>query len=458
MSDALNWARQYVPISDQDEKIIFQSCTAVLVSDDKIWIKKGGENEEKFAVTIGSYMGAEAAEICTTFLLSCIKDTLPMVNAGCYRDDGLLVTKARSQQAENQKKKLCEMFSRHGLSIEAKANMKVTDFLDVVFDLNRNQFSPYRKPGDTPVYVSNKSDHPKKILKNVPVSVNKRLNDISSNREVFEAAALPYQTALNEAHYNHILEYDENVHNNENDENNNEDRRKKRKRNRNLTYFTPPFSNTVKTRIGQEFLRIVDTAFPQGNPLNKKLNRHNMKISYSCMPNMKTKISRHNAQRLAADRVQHVAEPRCNCQQFPCPIPGGNQCRSVNAVYQATIKVEPRPEVENEVEVVHTYVGATQDFKERYYGHRSSFSNPAYRTSTTLSKCVWKLKEDNRNFTIRWRIIDRGAAYRPSSKRCNLCLKEKYWIIFHPEMASLNDNSEIWTPCMHRHSTFLKKA
>ena len=96
----------------------------------------------------------------------------------------------------------------------------------------------------------------------------------------------------------------------------------------------------------------------------------------------------------------------------------------------ATIKVEPRPEVEEEVEEVHTYVGASHDFKERNYRHRTSFNNPTYRTDTTLSKCVWKLKEDNRQFTIKWRIIDRGAAYRPSSKRCNLCLKEKYWIIF----------------------------
>ena len=103
-------------------------------------------------------------------------------------------------------------------------------------------------------------------------------------------------------------------------------------------------------------------------------------------------------------------------------------------------------------------LGATHDFKERYYGHRSSFNNEDQRSSTTLSKFVWKMKDENRQYTIKWRIIDRGAAYRPAAKRCNLCLKEKYWIIFHPDMASLNDHSEIWRPCMHKHSTYLKKA
>ena len=62
-------------------------------------------------------------------------------------------------------------------------------------------------------------------------------------------------------------------------------------------------------------------------------------------------------------------------------------------------KVEPRLKVEEEVEEVHTYVGASHDFKERYYRHRTSFNNPAYRTDTTLSKCVWRLKENNREFT-----------------------------------------------------------
>ena len=434
LSDALNWAKQYVPITDQDEKIIFQSCTSVLISDDKVWIKKGDRNEEKFAVTIGSFMGAEAAEICTTFLLSCIKDTLPTVNAGCYRDDGLLVTKARPQQVEQQKKVLCEMFKKHGLSIKVAAKSKVTDFLDVLFDLNKNIFAPYMKPGDTPRYVSEKSDHPRKIVKNVPLIVQKRLSGISSNQEVFMAAAPPYQQALNKAGYNHILVYEEDDQNNNNndeednnnndddeDNNNNENRRKKRKRNRNLTYFTPPFSMTVKTKIGKEFLKIVDTAFPPGNALHKKLNRHNIKISYSCMPNMKTRISRHNTQILTRDRVQEE-EPPCNCRRIPCPMPGQGMCRSKNAVYQAIVTVAPRPEVQEEVEEVHTYVGATHDFKERYYGHRSSFNLEASRTSTTLSKFVWKMKDEGRQYSIKWRIIDRGAAYRPAanSTHCEL--------------------------------------
>ena len=136
---------------------------------------------------------------------------------------------------------------------------------------------------------------------------------------------------------------------------------------------------------------------------------------------MKTRISRHNTQLLTRDRVQEE-EPPCNCRRIPCPMPGQGMCRSKNAVYQAIVTVAPRPEVQEEVEEVHTYVGATHDFKERYYGHRSSFNLEASRTSTTLSKFVWKMKDEGRQYSIKWRIIDRGAAYRPAanSTHCEL--------------------------------------
>ena len=43
-------------------------------------------------------------------------------------------------------------------------------------------------------------------MKNIPLNVNKRLSSISSNREVFEAAAPTYKEALDRAGYNHNLE------------------------------------------------------------------------------------------------------------------------------------------------------------------------------------------------------------------------------------------------------------
>lgn len=139
-----------------------------------------------------------------------------------------------------------------------------------------------------PNYVHKNSNHPPSVIRNIPLSVNKRLSTISSNKEVFDAAAPPYQAALDRAGYNHQLEFDENAGTNTGR------RRRRNRRNKNPTYFLPPWNDNVKTAIGKEFLEIIDTSFPVGNPLHGKLNRHNLKISYSTMPNMKTQVGRHN--------------------------------------------------------------------------------------------------------------------------------------------------------------------
>ena len=420
VTNAIRYARQFTKISRQDEKIIIQSCRSVLISDGKIWVRKG--EESKFAVTIGSYSGAEVCELVGVFLLSQVaKDTsLPMEYIGLYRDDGLLVTDAaRPRTVELLKKKLCEIFSKHGLKLDIKANRKNVDFLDVHFNLDVGNFKPYLKQNDLPQYVHNKSNHPPPILKNIPPNVQKRLSSISSSKEAFDSAAPQYQKALDEAGYNFKLEYDENACNN--------NINNKRKRNRNLTFFNPPYSMNVQTQIGKEFLKIIDTSFPPGNKLHGKLNRHNIKLSYCCMPNMKRRVDRHNIQKLATEE-EEVVEP-CNCTRFECPLNG--LCGKQNCIYQAT--------VESSDGTTECYVGSTaQKFKKRYYKHRSSFQNPKYEHDTELSKHIWKLKRENKTYRIKWKVIDRAAPYNPVTKRCNLCNKEKFYIVYKRSMATPN--------------------
>ena len=90
-----------------------------------------------------------------------------------------------------------------------------------------------------------------KFIKNIPLSVQKRLSSLSSNKEIFDAAAPPYQEALNRAGYKHKLEFEEPT---------NQQGKKKRQRKRNISYFTPPYNTNVKTRIGKEFLKIITLA------------------------------------------------------------------------------------------------------------------------------------------------------------------------------------------------------
>ena len=72
---------------------------------------------------------------------------------GCYKDDGLAVSKLTKKQTEAVKKKMCATFRKFGLEITISQN-KTVQFLDVEFDLKKNIFKPYLKPGDSPLYVN----------------------------------------------------------------------------------------------------------------------------------------------------------------------------------------------------------------------------------------------------------------------------------------------------------------
>ena len=278
---SLNFASKYVEISDTEKDTILQATQSFLCSNGSTWIKKNGGT---FDISMGGYHGAEICDLCGLFLLSQLSEVIPKAYVGLYRDDGMAATPARPRQAEILKKKICKVFSENNLKITIEANMKVVNFLDITLDLERGLFKPYMKENHTPTYVDKQSNHPPMVLKNIPLGVNRRLSKISSSKEVFDNACPPYQDALRKSGYDHVLEYQppEVL------------KPKKRCRKKEVTWFNPPFSNHVRTNVGKEFLKLVDTAFPPSNPLHKLFNRHTLKLSYRCMPNMAQAVARHN--------------------------------------------------------------------------------------------------------------------------------------------------------------------
>ena len=77
------------------------------------------------------------------------------------------------------------------------------------------------------------------------------------------------------------------------------------------------------------------------------------------------------------------------------------------------------------------------------------------KITTTLSNYIWTLKDKNINYSLKWKIIDRGRAYQPSGKNCGLCDLEKFYLISRPEVASLNQTNELTTACRHRKNHLL---
>ena len=140
--------------------------------------------------------------------------------------------------------------------------------------------------------------------------------------------------------------------------------------------FTVPFCDAISTLYTMFFTKHFpssDGCFLSTNPLHKVFNRNNVKVSYSCMENIKSTISNHNHELVSNDLA---ASAQCNCKnEKECPLDG--KCLVKNIVYKA--------EITSQNGTVKTYIGMTSNsFKERYRNHLKSFNHRQYSSETEL--------------------------------------------------------------------------
>ena len=92
------------------------------------------------------------------------------------------------------------------------------------------------------------------------------------------------------------------------------------------------------------------------------------------------------------------------------------------------------------------------------YAHNSSFRNVDRRNETTLSEHIWGLKDQDQDYILTWKILEKTHAFNPITLQCKLCLSEIYHIIMNPNQASLNRRLEVWNFCRHRKKYLLDNA
>ena len=96
-------------------------------------------------------------------------------------------------------------------------------------------------------------------------------------------------------------------------------------------WFNLSYSISVTTRVAQSFLHL-DIHFPKNHTFNKIFNKNNVKMSYSCMQNIKAIINNHNINILHQNKE---IKNKCNCRSKYCSL--GGKRLSPNTVYQGKI-------------------------------------------------------------------------------------------------------------------------
>ena len=273
LNKGLRFAQEYIDVTSKDKEVVYHARKSLLFDGNNTSMKK---QSGLFDVTMGAYDGAEVCELVGTYMLSLISEKHHKQDFGFYRDDGLGVLKKKSGPEK--------IFKENKLDIVIKCNMKLVNYLDVTLKLNNLNYKPYHKPDNEILNIHKDSNHPLSILNQIPKSIEKRIFTLS-NETTFNESKEIYQKALEKSGYRQTLKYHPS---NENDSNN------KRNRKRNVIWFNPPFSANVKTKVGNYFLSLIKKHFPPRHKFSKLFNRNTNKVSYSCMPNIKAEIHKHN--------------------------------------------------------------------------------------------------------------------------------------------------------------------
>ena len=442
-NDALDFASTHIHIPAIDREIFRNARASLLFSQGDNWVKKSG----LFDTTMGAFDGAECCELIGIFMLNKINEAFPQLNIGLYRDDGLGACRRKSgPELDRIRKKLIKLFKDHGLSITISTGLKQVDFLDVTLDLQKENYKPFMKPNANPSYIHVNSNHPPTIIKQIPEIINKRLSSLSCCKDDFDKAKPQYEKALRESGYKESskLEYKAN-------DNEATNKRKKKQRKRKVTWFNPPFAANLSSDIGRKFLNLLCKHFPKDSPLAKVINKHTVKLSYSCMPNMRAQILQHN-NKLLQNNVP-PAPSGCNCRKKPCPLQGN--CLAENLVYQASL---------HHGDKTLKYYGSTSNaFKTRWRNHCSSFrsNNSSKANDTALAAYVWRNElqesESQPPPNITWRIVGQRKHVTPNGI-CGVCLLEKKTIMLNNSPNTLNVRAEIYKRCPHRDKNSLKNC
>ena len=105
------------------------------------------------------------------------------------------------------------------------------------------------------------------------------------------------------------------------------------------------------------------------------------------------------------------------------------------------------------------YIGLTSStFKIRWNFTNSQIKH-RHLPSTALSSYIWQLKDNGyTNYKISWKILAKANPYSSATKICNLCNKEKFYLMYRKDLYTLNKQEEVIRKCRHRRAHLFCQA
>ena len=126
-----------------------------------------------------------------------------------YRDDDLGCFKnASGPQAERIKKAFNKLFKNEfKLNTVSETNLKVVNLVNLTLNLSSGKYIPYNKPDNKPLYINENSNHPPNIIQNLPESISRRANKLSSGKTVFNNSKVLFNNSLSNSGFGHKIKF-----------------------------------------------------------------------------------------------------------------------------------------------------------------------------------------------------------------------------------------------------------
>ena len=162
----------------------------------------------RILVLLWAALMAQKFESCWSFYFIYIKCKYGEDLNRLYRDDDLACFENVSAPQADQIRKYFNTFrEKFQPNIVCETNLRTVNFLDVATDLTTGKYKPYNKPGNIPLYINIKLNHPPNIIKNSPKNISRRINKLSSDKSIFENSKDLYNSALSNSGFKDKIKF-----------------------------------------------------------------------------------------------------------------------------------------------------------------------------------------------------------------------------------------------------------
>ena len=116
--------------------------------------------------------------------------------------------------------------------------------------------------------------------------------------------------------------------------------------------------------------------------------------------------------------------------------------------------------VHEQHQVPTSYSGIIDKTKlKRWRKYKDSMLKKPPENSTTLSTYFWKETEEGRNPKVEWKILESNIpTFSSVTKKCRLCLREKFTIAFKPDLAIINSRNKKNCHCRHIQACLIEQS